>query len=207
MQVKTNLSIMKKTYLLLILFVNLVIIPKQIFAKEEPYFYEIHKTPEKYTAENVTARMVDGLGFRYFWASEGLRPEDLAYEPNDEARSTRFTLEHIYDLCNIIKQTTLKQEYRPDKELSKYSFEELRNKTLENLKIASKELKKEEAKLSNTKMVFTRPDGTKNPMEFWYLINGPISDALWHVGQVVSFRRSSGNPFPKGVSVLQGTKN
>jgi hypothetical protein len=193
---------MKKIIFLSLLFINLT-----ISAQEKPYFYEIPKTPEKYTAENVAARMVDGLGFRYFWASEGLRPEDLAYEPNDEARSTRFTLEHIYDLCNIIKQTTLKQAYRPDKELSKYSFEELRNKTLENLKIASEALKKEDAKLENTQMVFTRSDGTKNQMEFWYIINGPISDALWHVGQVVSFRRSSGNPFPKGVNVLQGTKN
>ncbi len=41
---------------------------------------------------------------------------------------------------------------------------------------------------------------------FWNNINGPIADAIWHVGQVVSFRRSSGNPFPKGVSVLTGKK-
>ena len=39
---------------------------------------------------------------------------------------------------------------------------------------------------------------------FWNAINGPIADALWHCGQIVSFRRSSGNPFPKGVSVFTG---
>lgn len=178
-----------------------------IFAQEKPYFYQIPATPEKYTAENVAARMVDGLGFRYYWATEGLRPEDLAYEPNSEARTTRFTLEHIFDLCNIVKFTALNQPYKPDTEVSKYSFEELRNQTLENLKIASKTLKKADTDLSKSKMVFTRPDGAKTEYDFWYLINGPISDALWHVGQVVSFRRSSGNPFPKGVSVLQGTKN
>jgi hypothetical protein len=197
---------MKNTIFILSLFINLSI-SKQIMGQEKPYFYEIPKTPEKYTAENVAARMVDGLGFRYFWASEGLRSEDLAYEPNDEARSTRFTLEHIYDLCDIIKYTALNKPIIADTEVSKYSFEDLRNKTLENLKTASEALKKADANLANTKMVFTRQDGSKREYDFWYLINGPISDAIWHVGQVVSFRRSSGNPFPKGVSVLQGTKN
>lgn len=36
------------------------------------------------------------------------------------------------------------------------------------------------------------------------MLNGPIADALWHVGQVVSFRRSSGNPFNSKVSVFSG---
>ena len=33
---------------------------------------------------------------------------------------------------------------------------------------------------------------------------GPIADALWHVGQVVTFRRSSGNPFNSKASVFTG---
>jgi hypothetical protein len=32
---------------------------------------------------------------------------------------------------------------------------------------------------------------------FWHIINGPISDALTHVGQINSFRRLAGNPTPK----------
>jgi hypothetical protein len=32
---------------------------------------------------------------------------------------------------------------------------------------------------------------------FWHIINGPISDALSHVGQINSFRRLAGNPTPK----------
>jgi hypothetical protein len=39
------------------------------------------------------------------------------------------------------------------------------------------------------------------------LINGPITDAIYHTGQVVSFRRTSGNPIPKGVNVFLGVKN
>jgi hypothetical protein len=43
---------------------------------------------------------------------------------------------------------------------------------------------------------------TKLP--FWNMINSPISDYLWHIGQVVSFRRSSGNPFNSKVEVFLG---
>jgi hypothetical protein len=32
---------------------------------------------------------------------------------------------------------------------------------------------------------------------FWHIINGPVSDALTHVGQINSFRRLAGNPAPK----------
>jgi hypothetical protein len=183
-----------------------VIVLSQAYAQEKPYYYQIPKEPASYTAENVAARMVDGLGFRYFWATEGLRPEDLAYDPNDKARSSRQTLEHIYDLTTIIRYTSLELETKGDPESKNYGWEILRDKTLENIKIASDALKKTDAGLSNKKLRFTRPDGSKTEYDFWYLINGPIADALWHVGQVVSFRRSSGNPLPEGVSVLQGKK-
>jgi len=66
-------------------------------------------------------------------------------------------------------------------------------------------LKKPGVDLEELDMIFQRGN-SKNEFPFWNLINGPISDALWHVGQVVTFRRSSGNPFPAGVSVLTGTK-
>jgi hypothetical protein len=32
---------------------------------------------------------------------------------------------------------------------------------------------------------------------FWHMINGPIADALTHVGQINSFRRLAGNPTPR----------
>lgn len=46
--------------------------------------------------------------------------------------------------------------------------------------------------------------GKRSEFPFWNMLNGPIADALWHVGQVVSFRRSSGNPFNSKVSVFSG---
>ena len=31
---------------------------------------------------------------------------------------------------------------------------------------------------------------------FWYLVNGPLADALTHIGQVNSWRRMAGKPVP-----------
>ena len=41
-------------------------------------------------------------------------------------------------------------------------------------------------------------------MPFWNQLNGPIEDAVWHSGQIVVFRRASGNPISKKISVSTG---
>ena len=41
---------------------------------------------------------------------------------------------------------------------------------------------------------------------FWNTINGTMSDAMYHVGQVVSFRRASGNPIDPTAHVYLGAK-
>jgi len=40
---------------------------------------------------------------------------------------------------------------------------------------------------------------------FFNIINGPIADAIWHTGQVASFRRSSGNPISSKLNHFKGT--
>lgn len=167
-------------------------------------YYEIPNFPEKYTPENVVARMIDGLGFRFYWATEGLRSEDLAHKPSNEARTSEETIDHILGLSAIIINSVRNVvNQRSGEETSPLTFEIKRQKTLENLKNASDMLKSGQLKLEDIKMVFKNGDKTTE-YPFWNEINGPISDALWHVGQVVSFRRSSGNPFNPKVSVLSG---
>lgn len=199
-----NQSIIMKKLLALSLF---IIGFSSAFAQEKAYFYNIPSAPNTYTAENVAARMIDGLGFRYFWATEGLTAKDLAYKPNAEARTTRATLEHIYDLTLIIRYSAEGAETQADSETNKYDWETLRNKTLENLKIASLNFRKTNAQLENAGLKFKGRDGKTVAFPFWNLVNGPIEDAVWHTGQLVSFRRSSGNPLPSGVGFLQGTKH
>lgn len=166
-------------------------------------YYEIPENPKKFTNVNVAARMIDGLGFRYYWATEGLREEDLNYKPSEEARDTRHTLEHIYSLSrtvlngskNIPNEGSLNMEI---------SFEEMRKNTLNNFKMASDILKSSKRKdLKKMKVMFKRGDKISE-YPYWNMINGPIADAIWHCGQVVSFRRASGNPFNSKASVFTG---
>ena len=173
-------------------------------APDLPY-YQIPDYPKDYTATTVAARVIDGLGFRYYWGTEGLRVEDLKFKPSEEARTSEETLDHIYGLSNIIVNATMSQPNVSREEDRKLTFEEKRRKTLENFKKASDLLKASQpSDMEGFKAVFERGDRTSE-YPFWNLLNGPIADAIWHVGQVVSFRRSSGNPFPSAkVSLFNG---
>ncbi len=165
-------------------------------------YYEIPDYPESYTAESVAARMIDGLGFRYYWATEGLRSEDLAFKPNEDARTTDQTIDHLFGLTNVIVNS-VKQIPNSGGERPEMTFDEKRKATLENIKTASELLKSGDVKLEDCKIVFTSPN-RNSEYPFWNNINGPIADAIWHCGQVVSFRRSSGNPFNSKASVFTG---
>lgn len=168
--------------------------------KELPY-YEIPDYPSEYNEGTVVARLIDGLGFRYYWATEGLRDEDLAFKPSEKGRTTAETIDHIYGLTNTIINSALKKPNVPTDE-AEMTFKEKRAKTLNLLKQAA-DIFRDSKDLSEFTMVFVRGENTTE-YPFWNQINGPISDALWHVGQVITHRRTSGNPFNSKVSVLQG---
>ena len=167
-------------------------------------YYQIPDYPENYTSTTVAARMIDGLGFRYYWATESLREEDLKFRPNEDARTVKETLDHIYGLSRVIVNATNNQPNIGSTGKQDFTFEQLRKMTLENFKKASDLLKANQEKdLAGYKVIFKRGE-TISEYPFWNLINGPIADAIWHVGQVVSFRRSSGNPLHPKVSVFSG---
>ncbi len=183
----------------------LTFIISQSFAQnaELPY-REIPAYPKQYTATTVAARMVDALGFRYYWATEGLRTEDIAFKPNDDARTTQETLAHIFDLSQTLLNSVNEVTNDNSVKLPQMTFEEMRRQTLENIKSASEKLLKSSDKdLNKFSMIFKR-EATKREFPFWNALNGPLADALWHTGQVVSFRRSSGNPLNPKANVLTG---
>lgn len=168
--------------------------------QELPY-YEISETPESYSQGGIVARMIDGLGFRYYWASEGLNPEDLAFRPSPEARTSEETIDHILGLSTVILNSAI-HKANEGNNFEDMSFYEKRKQTLNNLKTAADIFRKSED-LSEFTVVFKGKNGS-NTFPFWNQINGPISDAIWHCGQIVSFRRSSGNPFNSKASVFMG---
>ena len=169
-------------------------------------YAQIPEYPESFSGKNVVARMIDGLGFRYYWATEGLTDDDLSYKPSEDGRATIETLEHVFGLAEGINNAALnKPNLRPSPELN-MTFGEMRKATLNLLYGASQELKtKSGSKLSEMKVIFKRVD-RESSFDFWHLINGQIADALWHTGQIVSFRRASGNPLDPGVNVFMGTQ-
>lgn len=167
---------------------------------ELPY-YEIPNYPENYNQGTIAARMIDGLGFRYYWATEGLRDVDLKFRPNDMARTTEETIDHILGLSTVIINSTLKKANTKN-DFSKLTFTEKRKMTLDNLKTAADILRLSKD-LNEFNIIFKNEKRTTE-LPFWNMINGPIADALWHCGQIVSFRRSSGNPYNSKASVLTG---
>jgi len=170
-------------------------------SQENLPFYEIPDYPESYSEAGIVGRMIDGLGFRYYWATEGLTDTDLAYKLPNDSRSSMETIIHIYDLSNMILYTALNS---PIEMMSTegMGFKEIRKNTLLNLKQASDIIKKTK-NFEDLSIIFLRND-KKIKFPFWNQLNGPIEDAVWHCGQVVAFRRASGNPISNKISVFTG---
>lgn len=187
---------MKKT-----IYIFTILISTALFSQNEtsdiPY-YEIPAYSDTYTAGTVAARQVDALGFRFYWASEGLTEKDLIYKPNDSVRTTGETVNHIYDLSIIILNATLNKT-NADEADDNYAFEEKRKQILINLKTAAEILRASDD-ISQFKIIFGERE-----IPFWNNINGPIADAIWHSGQIASFRRTTGNPINPNISHFSGT--
>lgn len=169
--------------------------------KNELPYAEIPEAPDAYTAGGVVSRLIDGLGFRYYWATEGLRTEDLKYKASQEGRTSEETIDHILSLSYVVLNSA-QQEVNAPREEEPMTFEQKRALTLENLEQASRIFRSADD-LVDYPVVF-KGDESNVEYPFWNQLNGPISDALWHCGQLVLLRRASGNPFNSKVSVFSG---
>ena len=156
--------------------------PISAFRFMEPFF-KIPEYPEHVSCTGVLTRLLDGLGFRFYWATEGLRPEDYSFRPGPDTMSVSELVGHIWGLVNWVTISILgESRQRPDED------ESVRCGILDMIwALRGAVHSMDEGDLGRIS-IEGRP--------FWNLINGPISDALTHVGQVNSFRRLSGNPVP-----------
>jgi hypothetical protein len=162
---------------------------------ELPY-YRIPEPPLEINAATLLIRLVDGLGFRYRWATEGLRKQDYIYQPSIDSMTVKELLKHILRLVNRSYECL-----GGDTEiiLDSYELDEVRSITLKKLTMMRELIESIEDKKLASCTISSR--GVEYP--FWNLINGPLSDALTHVGQMNSWRRLNGNPVPK-VNVFTG---
>ena len=176
-----------------------------IMSQTSEYFKDISEYPTEINNGNIISRMINGLGYRYYWATEKLKENDLIYRPSKDAYSTKETMVHIFSLSKTVYNTTLsKINERPDIDIPG-DYESIRNETLQFLEKASKNfsnLNSEE--LDQMKIKFNR-GGTIKSFPIWNLLNGPIADAIYHTGQIVSFRRTTGNPIDSSVNVFMGS--
>ncbi len=167
-------------------------------------YYEIPSNPDSYSAGNVMGRLVDGLGFRYYWATEGIGETDLKYRPSAEGRTLEETLDHIYGLSLTMVNALQNVINERSANGSEMTFPEQRVQTLENFQKSSALLKSDgPEEMKRYRIIFKRGENLSE-FPFWNLINGPISDALWHTGQLVLMRRAAGNPINPKVSVFTG---
>ena len=191
---------MKKIILILFLTMN------TMNSQEKLPFYEITEIPNEINSTNIMVRMIEGLGFRYHWATENITEKDLKYRPSKDAMSNFETIKHIYNLSNMIYNSTQSSPNVRSEKKVPTDFKSLRKETLNNLKLTTDAFESfNDQDLKNIKIIFLRKSGNYE-FPIWNLINGPLSDAIYHTGQLVSFRRTSGNPIPKGVNVFLGIK-
>ena len=165
---------------------------------------QIGSYPTEFNAGNVVGRFLDALGYRYYWATEGITEKDLNFRPSEDARSFQETNEHLLGLSNTILNAALKKPNTGGGNQEALSFEALRAQTLQNIHQASEAFKAgADQNFEEHKIVFQRDNGSRE-FPVWNVLNGPIADAIYHVGQLVSFRRASGNPMNPKVNVFMG---
>ena len=166
---------------------------------QELPFEDISKTPNDLTATNTLLRMVEGLAFRYRWATENLSEENIKFKPHPTSMSIEEVNAHIFDLVDSTNRVFGGEKQNKD---SLNSFHKLRIKSLNILADLSERLKEmSDEDLSEIEK------NTSRKLPFWCWINGPLADALTHVGQITSWRRIAGNPQLKGINVFIGTSD
>ncbi len=177
---------------------------KNLIMSDTLPYYNIPDSPNDYGAGNIVSRMIDGLGYRYYWATEGLMEENLNYKPSEDGRTIRETLVHIMNLSRTTMNATSNTpniRQNGEEDLSLY---ELRRLTLNFVSQASTNIKGKSAEeVESLKIIFERAD-RRSEFPFWNLLNGPLADAMYHTGQVVAFRRAAGNPVSSKMNVFTG---
>ena len=149
-------------------------------------FERIPDPPETVGAGSVMARLLDGLGFRFRWATTGLQEADYAFRPGPDTMSIGELVAHTWGVVNWVGLSVFGEERVPRPS-------EAAAQRLAVLEIVS--ALRDAFSAMDDEALQALTIGRGQP--FWNMINGPIADALTHVGQINAFRRLAGNPTPQ----------
>jgi hypothetical protein len=145
------------------------------------YFRTSPPEPGELSASNAIARLIDGLGYRLYWALHGLREDECQYTLCEGAPSIREILWHILGLVNWVYMHVYGQQMTRKPQIIDQGVDTL---------LALEKLRHGFLKMSDDDLVQYKLE----ERSFWSYINMPLSDALHHVGQVSLLRRAAGNP-------------
>lgn len=147
-------------------------------------YHNIPTYPDSVSGATILMRLLDGLGFRFRWATTGLSYEDYSFRPGPDCMSIEELERHAWGLMNWVCQSMMTEKFRKQDDILL-----VRESVLEMIyALRSFLASTKDDELMNI---------TINEKPFWHIINGPIADSLTHVGQINSFRRLAGNPTPK----------
>jgi hypothetical protein len=148
-------------------------------------FTSLDAYPTREDACGVLMRLVDGLGYRFHWATEGLGPDDYAFSPGAGCMTIGELVKHVWGLANWVHGIMRAEGAPPERP---EDAGELREQALELLLSLRRRL---EAMSPGELFGIAIKD-----VPVWHVINGPLSDALTHVGQINTLRRLNGKPAP-----------
>ncbi len=162
--------------------------------KDLSRFNEMGDHPEKFSICTSISQTLNGFAFRYFWATDGLSEDDLSYQPGNEGRTIYQTLNHIYKMIDFLGCTIegTPSDF-PETDFG-FSLDELRENTLDRIEAIRDSCSSMADETLTEKKIKINFQGTPVEYPLWYLFNGPLPDAFYHLGQIVSFRRTIGKP-------------
>jgi len=171
-------------------------------------YHTLPPAPAEVDGPGVLARLVDGMGFRYRWATEGLESASLAFRPCEGAMTMGEVLAHMNVLVRWVESTLrgaledTSGEFVAGGLRPPEAWEDLQRDTLSRLvDLRALLAGADPARLAEVTITSPR---RKVAQPFWSIINGPLADFLTHVGQIASWRRMLDDPVPQ-VDVFQGT--
>lgn len=152
----------------------------------DSFFRSVTEYPDRQDANGIVMRLLDGLGYRFYWATEGLEDADYGFSPGEGCMGIGDLVKHVWGLANWVHINLLGQSLFGD---CPQDPAEVRGQILETLL----SIRDYVGRVNSADLFACEVEG----QPFWHVINGPLADALTHTGQIVSFRRLNGNPVLK----------
>ena len=81
----------------------------------DSFFRSIKAYPDRQDANGVVMRLLDGVGYRFYWATEGLTAADYRFTPGEGCQSIGELVAHVWGLANwVLLNLNAPSSNRPD---------------------------------------------------------------------------------------------